>query len=222
MTEPHASDERLTKAFQALQETDADVPDDVRERIWLAVSGALSAEERREVIELTATHPSHALAWRVAHEMWRAAEAGEHAPSATATHRRAMTWAPRWLAAAAVVVLGTTLGVWSLLNRPTSDQLRTSTGYRVESLMPTGTALPRDDLRLRWTPGPAGSRYRVSVTTQELEVLATAEELETNEWVVPAGALVRLGAGATVLWQVDATLPDGERITSETFPVDLR
>lgn len=222
MIEPHASDERLVNDFQALHEGDAEVSEDVRERIWLAVSGALSPEERRDVIELTATNPSHALAWRVAHEMWRAAEAGEHAPSATAVHRPVMTWAPRWLAAAAVVVLGTTLGVWSLMNRTVSDQFRSSTGYVVESLVPTGSALPRDSFRLRWTPGPAGSRYRVSVTTRELQVLATTEDLETNEWVVPAGELVRLDAGTTVLWQVDATLPDGGHITSDTFPVQLR
>ena len=69
-------DERLAEAFWALGDTHAaEVPEDLRERIWLAVSGALSPEERRELVERTVTDPGCAETWRVASEMWRASQA---------------------------------------------------------------------------------------------------------------------------------------------------
>ena len=223
VTEPRASDARLVDAFQALDEPDEALPEEVRDRIWRAVSGALPAEERRDVIELTATSPAYAHAWRVAHEMWQASRAADAGVMPVDAPPRRIQWTPRWLAAAAAVVLGTTLAVTTLLNRPPANEYRESGGYRVESLIQASVVRPRDAaVRLRWTPGPAGSRYRVRLTTESLQVLATAGDLDGTEWVVDPSALANVATGSTVLWQVEATLPSGDHVTSETFTIQVR
>jgi hypothetical protein len=219
VTEPRGSDQRLAEAFQALGDTHGDeVPADLRERIWLAVSGVLPPEERRELVERTAADPGCAEAWRVANELWRASQAAGSGEVAVVAPGLATRWAaPRWLAAAAVLVLGATIGVVSLLNRPSGDQFRASSGFVVQSLVPADGALPRHAFRLRWTPGPEGSRYQVRVTTEDLQVLATAADLTAPEHTVEPAALSQLPAGASVFWQVDVSLPNGERRTSSTF-----
>ena len=126
VTELRGSDERIAEAFRALGETHgAEVPEDLRERIWLAVSGALPPEERRELVERTATDPACAEAWRIANEMWRASQASA-AGGAVAAPGLAARFASRWLAAAAVLLLGTAFGVYSLSlrHRATNSALR--------------------------------------------------------------------------------------------------
>ena len=218
VTEPRGSDERLAEAFRALGDTHGtEVPEDLRERIWLAVSGALTPEERRELVERTVTDPGCAEAWRVAQRVVAGVAGFRGWWGRGACTRPATRWAPRWLAAAAVLLLGTTIGVVSLLNRPPGDEFRASPGFVVESLVPADMALPRDAFRLRWTPGPEGSRYQVRVTTEDLQVLATAADLTAPEFAVEPAVLAGLPGGASVFWQVDVSLPNGERLTSSTF-----
>jgi hypothetical protein len=218
VTDLRGSNERLADAFQALSDTDsADVPEDLRERIWLAVSGALPPEERRELVERTATDPGCAETWRIASEMWRASQASAVREDAVPAPALTTRWTPRWLATAAAFFLVTAIGVVSLVNRRTGDEFRTSSGFVVASLVPADRALPRNAFRLRWTPGPEGSRYQVRVTTEDLRVLATADDLSAPEFAVDPAALSGLPGGASVFWQVDVSLPNGERLTSSTF-----
>lgn len=218
VTEAGGSDQRLAEAFRALGDTHGtEVPEDLRERIWLAVSGALSPEERRELVDRTAADPECAEAWRVASELWRASQASAVGGAAAAAPGRATRWATGWLGAAAALLLASTIGVVSLLNRPSDDEFRASSGFVVESLVAADTALPRNAFRLRWTPGPEGSRYQVRVTTEDLKVLATAPDLTAPEFTVEPGVLAGLSSGARVFWQVDVSLPNGERRTSSTF-----
>jgi len=218
VTERRGSDERLAEAFRALGDTHgSEVPEDLRERIWLAVSGTLPPEERRELVERTATDPGCAEAWRVASELWRASQASAVGGTAVAAAGLVTRWAPRWLAAAAALLLVTTIGVVSLLNRPPADDFRASSGFVVESLVPADMPLPRGAFRLRWTPGPAGSRYQVRVTTEDLKLLATAADLTAPEFAVDPAVLAGLSSGARVFWQVDVSLANGERRTSSTF-----
>ena len=55
-----------------------------------------------------------------------------------------------------------------------ADTFRDAGSYVVESLVKTDETLPRDAFVLRWKPGPEGSRYQVSVTTEDLKLLKTA------------------------------------------------
>lgn len=231
MTERHERDERLVRAFEAAEPFDDEVPDVIRERIWLAVSGALPPEARREVIDLTATNASYAAAWRLAAELWDASGgARQAAPGADvagdggngdahAGDRGVHWWNPRWLGAAAAVVLGTALAVSTLINRPPAAEYRDAGAARLESLVPAGAALPRNAFRLRWSGAPDGARYQVRVTTETLDPVATAGGLTAPELVVEERALAAVPAGARLLWQVDAVLPDGTHVTSATFTV---
>lgn len=221
MTETRSTDQRLAEAFRAIDDaSEAALSDRDRERIWLAVSGALPADERLELVERTAASPAYAEAWRVAHEMWRASQ-GMGTTHAEATPRP-WRWTGQWMAAAAVLLVATTIGLVSLREQQTRDQFRSSPGYMLQSRVPDAGALPREAFRLQWAPGPEGSRYRIRVTTEDLVVLATAADLAVPEFSVPPPLLATLPAGATVLWQVDAYLPDGERVTSRTFVTHVK
>src|SRR5262245_4599186 len=160
MTDLRGSDERLADAFRALEDTSDDVPADLRERVWLAVSGGLPPDERRELVERTAVDPRCAETWRIASEMWRASQARVAGGREVAAPGLTRRWTSGWLAMAATLFLVAAIGVVSLLNRRPGDEFRASSGFVVESLVPADTALPRDAFRLRWTPGPEGSRYR--------------------------------------------------------------
>jgi hypothetical protein len=232
VTDVREPDERYAEAFRALADADdTEVPDDLRERIWLAVSGVLAPEERRELVERTVTDPGCAEVWRIASEMWRASQAGAVDGDAEGAPRLATRWAPRWLAAAAVLLLGTGIGVVSLLTPPAGDQFRAvpvqvgapgGGGAVGTSLVPADAALPRDAFQLRWTPGPGGSRYQVRVTTEDLRVLAVAADLTAPEFTVEPAVLSRLPGGVRLFWQVVVSLPDGQRLTSPTFIIRVK
>jgi hypothetical protein len=180
----------------------------------LAVSGELSPDARQELVDRLADDPAAAEAWRIASELWlrmHAAQADVAAP------RPAVRWSRPFLAAAAALLVTTAIGVTTLINRPGGDEFRAPRDYVVESRVPTEASLPRDAFRLRWAPGPEGSRYQVRILSENLQTLATATDLTEPEIVVDPAALAGVPAGAVVLWQVDVVLPTGERLTSPTF-----
>jgi hypothetical protein len=210
------ADERLRDAFQALGDAvHEDLSADEVERVWLAVSGDMPADERRELVDRMATSPALAKAWRVAHELWRETQ--------PATTSGLAAWPRSWMAAAAAVVLAIGVGIFvQVAPERGGDTFRDPNRYVVEALVPHEAELPRDAFRLRWTPGPEDSRYRVRVTTEDLRVLTTVSEVTVPELVVDPGLLSGVASGARVLWQVDATLPGGESVLSETFVVRVR
>ena len=101
--------------------------------------------------------------------------------------------------------------------QPVDDTFRAGDSYSVESLIDADAALPRDQFRLRWTPGPPDTRYQVRVTTEDLQVLTVAADLPVAEVVVPGDSLSPVASGGRVLWQVNARLPGGGTISSATF-----
>jgi hypothetical protein len=114
-------------------------------------------------------------------------------------------------------------GVWlARAPQPIDAPFRGGDAPVIRSLSDDGEALPREDFRLRWSPGPEGSRYDVRVTTESLEVVADAQRLAEPSFLVPESALVKLPAGGRVLWRVEALLPGGERVASPTFVTILR
>ncbi len=113
-------------------------------------------------------------------------------------------------------ILGT-VGVVYYVTPPSGDEFRTQSDAGVQSLVPVDVPLPRGAFRLRWTHGPQGSRYQVRVTTEDLQVLATAADLTEPVFTVDPARLAALRSGASVFWQVDVSLPSGGRLTSPTF-----
>jgi hypothetical protein len=211
----HPGDEQLRQAFQALAENRSGecTPQDL-DLIWRAVSGELPAPQRRELVDRVARDPACAEAWRVARELWQAAEG---APELAVRNDRVRSWSPSWLAAAAVVLLAVGAGLVIRFTSDPAGELRDGGDVVVESLVAPETTLPREAFALRWTGGPPGSRYQVRVTTEDLEVLASVADLTAAEFVVPAERFATVRPGTRVLWQVDVALPDGQTVSSGTF-----
>ena len=229
MTERDA-DQRLRAAFQDDREpASGPVPDDLQEQIWRAVSGDLDPEQRRALVDRTASDPAVAEAWRVASALWQARQEGggitegSRASVMPMPTRRPRPWASPWLAAAAALVLITTIvTIQYRRSGPAGDEFRVAPGATVQSLVPDDASLPRDEFRLRWTPGPENARFRVRVTTEDLRILVSAGELMEPELVVSPAALADVPSGARILWQVEMALPAGPTITSSTFIVRVR
>jgi hypothetical protein len=210
--EPHPVDEKLRQAFQAIGDTSDALREEELERVWKAVSGDLPAGERQEIVDRMATDPAYAEAWRVAQTLWSVSLGESAAPAASPSRN----WVPAWLAVAAVVIVGVGVVLVQVTRTPDSE-FREQSQYVIESLVPSDATLPRSMFRLRWAPGPDGSRYVVRVTTEDLRVLATAADLTVPELVIERDLLQGVASGARILWQVDTALPDGARVSSRTF-----
>jgi hypothetical protein len=220
VTDRHSADEKLREAFRSLGDGSRDEPSSADlDRVWKAVSGGLPASERRELVERMASDPALAESWRVAHALHR--EASEGTP--VVSTRDVRFWTRSWVAAAAVLFLAVAAGIAVQLWQPAGESTFRDPGqYAIESLVTPETVLPRDAFRLRWTPGPEGSRYQVRVTTEDLNVLANAPDLTTPELVVGSDVLSSVPPGSRVFWQVDAMLPQGNTIQSPTFVVRVQ
>ena len=75
---------------------------------------------------------------------------------------------------------------------------------------------------LTWSAGPQGTLYTVEVARADLTVIARADEIATAHFQVPDSALSGLPPGATVLWRVEAVLPDATRVSSPVFRARIR
>jgi hypothetical protein len=206
----------LREAYQAaVSRSSGDCAAEDVDRIWQAVAGELDVEARRDLIDRMAIDPALAQAWRVAVELDRAR--GGVATSGRQTTR----WLPQafmGLAAAAIIAVGIRV---FLVDRAPADTFRAGAGTVVESLIASDAALPADAFVLRWKPGPAGTRYALRVTTEDLRVLANATDLTASEFTVPRESLAAVPPGSRVLWQVVMS-SGGETISSQTFVVRVQ
>jgi hypothetical protein len=234
--------ERLRASFRAEDVPEGEPVD--AERVWLAVTGELTAEERRAVVERVAADPAWAQAWRLARAMSQAASAATP-PAArvettaspldlaarrpdpadrressgrrdTGLRARFMRSRPVWGAVAAMLAL-VVVGVSVQQKLEDRPRLRGGEAAAIVSGVPEGTPLPRAHCVLRWSGGPEGTRWTVRLSSEDLKVVHRAERLEHGEYQVPASVLAPLAPGARLLWQVEARLPDGQVLRGATF-----
>ena len=118
-------------------------------------------------------------------------------------------WAAPALAAAVVVLL---VVPRAMRERVAPDAERAgSRGAAVALVVPdTGAVLPLADLRLIWRAATPGSRYRVTVTTEDGARVHDASTGDTAV-TVPATAL---RPGGRYLWMVDVLAADGAALSS--------
>ena len=207
-------DEWLRAAFQARRaaatpKESCPAPSD----LWSAARGELAVETRRTLVDHTSVCGACAESWRLAMEVSRDLSPGQRPWQ--------RSFAP--LAAAAALVLALAGGIW-LMQRPGPVEppaFRGGEAFAIRSLVREDEALPRRAFRLRWSPGPEGSRYDVRVTTESLQVLAGGQRLAEPSFLVPESALAPLPKDSRILWRVEASLPDGERVASPTFVTRL-
>ena len=211
--ERHDGDERLRAAFQARRTTATHESCPAAAELWSAVRGEGTLESRRALIDHTSACGACAEAWRLAKDVSR--------DLASARRPWQRSFAP--LAAAAALVLALGGGVWLywVPRNVEAPVFRGGEAPVIRSLVREDEALPRRDFRLRWSSGPDGSRYDVRVTTESLQVLAGGQRLAEPSFLGPESALAALPKDSRILWRVEVTLPDGERVASPTFVTRL-
>ena len=222
MNENANSTERLRAAFQGLSRGATprqDCPDP--DRIWLAAHGEAPSEELGRIVDHIAKCPSCAEAWRLAMP-----EAGEPA-LATAPPRSGNTSA--WivlaggLAAAALALVAFVAPMEPATRPDLAPTMRTADTPEIVSLLDESVPLPADDFVLRWSwdGGAEGVSYDVEITETDLDPVHTAHGLTEPGYRVPGDALASLGSGQKLVWRVEASLPDGRRLSSTAFIAHL-
>jgi hypothetical protein len=209
--------EPLREAFASLAEDAApgpDCPDPVR--LWDATRGDLPPADAQAVILHTVECPSCAEAWRLAREL-----------RADVDPRRDVA-RTQWLGgalplAAALVAVLLAGGVVLREDRGTvASRYRDQDRPGLHAQTDEGRPLPRASFVLRWSSFGEGARYDLRVATSELAVVYRARGLVATNHHVPADALAGLPSGTRLLWQIEASAPDGTRTTSPTFVVRMR
>lgn len=237
----------LRQAFSALAD-DGDPREVDNERIWQAVRGELSQDERHAVIEEMADNPAMAEAWRIAHalseELGEDVEAGNHAeldvstepegpgglvkpfrkatPAVVASPRRGWkTWTTGFAAAAAMLALSIGLSQTQWNSSAVDPIYRNAEDLQIVSQLAEEATLPRDAFTLRWS-AIEGARYELRVLRPDLRAVTEAKDLDVAEFRIDVEDLAEITSGTRLLWQVDAHLPDGRTFTSTTFFIELR
>ncbi|MCM3875421.1 MAG: hypothetical protein NEA02_03280 [Thermoanaerobaculia bacterium] len=122
-----------------------------------------------------------------------------------------------WLLAAAVVALGVGLVAVNRFRPAEPPSYRAGATLELRSLLEADRPLPRAAFRLRWTPGPAGSRYSVLVARENLAPIARADGLTVPEILVEERLLADLPPGSRVIWRIRAVPPGSTTLASPTF-----
>ena len=223
MTRPGPDElERLRQAFTALAE--APGSDDRSHdpgRIWQAVRGDLQTSEIEELADQAGRSADTASAWRLAAELSREFDSQGDQSVVPINRRRPVRWA-LGLAAAAVVLIGLAFPLYHSFSPDRTPTFRAIDDFEIASELATGTALDRNAFELRWTPTGEDSLYEIVITDSGLAVLDRASFLEEPRYLVSSAVLAGLKNGEEVWWKIDATRPDGTRVSSPTFVTMVR
>lgn len=213
-------DSRLRAAFTSVAEvagTGASCPS--ADALWESAAGP-GDRRREEVILHIGECPACAAAWRLARDLRR--EDGEATVLAGRDRWFRRTWVQAAaIAAALMVAAGLAVQLRTARQEPQSE-FRGEEGDWIQSLVPAGRPLPRERCFLSWTPGPAHTIYDVRVTTEDLRPVARSLGRDRAEFLVPPETLKGMPSGARIVWQVTAHLPDGLKVDSRSFVVELR
>ena len=191
------------------------------EALAAAAAGERTGAEHEAVIDHLARCRDCAEEVRVLAPLgpWAEAAAAQIDPLRAQTAPLRAWWRP-WpvWAAAAAVLLAVPL-VARLQRASPPPEMRAQQAPALRSLLPETASLPRTACVLRWSD--LGARYSVSVLSNDLRPLASADGLERPEFAVPPDALATVPAGGGIVWSVEARWPDGRRLASPTFVTRL-
>jgi hypothetical protein len=215
MTE--SSDDLQRRFRAALPDTD-DQNCPPADDFWAAAAGELPFERVRALVDHGTICVRCAEAWRILADVRRAAgEAGAEVSAPPPPLRFPLrTLLPLALSAMAAV------GVWVVLRPP---PIRPAPVERGNGNVPTLHAespevQPARDAVLRWSEVPGASSYNVTVLTPDLVVVHQAVGVSGREFRLP-DAVRKRAVGSSLLWNVDAVMPDGRTVASPTFEVRL-
>jgi hypothetical protein len=182
------------------------------EQLFEAASGGLDREPRLKIVDHVSQCAECTRAWRLAIEL------GARPVSSGGESGRA--WISRF-AMAASVVLAVGLTTYFVRQGPEESPQYRDAAYQLAPVSRSGDKLSRNSAVLRWSPGPEGSTYAVRLTTADLVLVLEKQDVTTAELTVPVAVLQNLPSGEQLLWQVEIRLPNGQRITSQTYVVTL-
>ena len=185
-------------------------PEADAERVFTALHGDVSDEERRAVIDELIRNPRAALAWRLAREL----EPPDRA------ERRSMGTPRTWMAIAATVAIMAGAAWLFVPWRSGEPVFRTGESRSIASLLSGDARLSRAAPVLRWTP-VEGARYRVRVLTEELDLLDQSDDLAVPEYRLRDEILQKIPGGGRILWQVEARAGGAAVVVSPTFSAQL-
>jgi hypothetical protein len=214
----HNDSARLETAFstEEMDRTPGSCPSD--DELWASASGELNPAANEAVILHLARCSECSSIWRLAREMLPADHLSQPSVVSIENRRRSQRWLRVLLPAAAAAILigvGLSTGLF-LRNDPASPPVyRQQDSDATILASPETRTLPRDSCRLRWSAGPDGTRYDVIVTDGELEILATVKGLGQPEYALPEEKIPNFTR--ELFWRVTAHLPDGRKLSSETF-----
>jgi hypothetical protein len=214
--------ERLARAFAARDQSHTAGQCPAAEELFEAASGNLERERRLAIVDHVSQCAECTQAWRLATELGvrptenSAAAGGQGSSSLRASATRTRRFA---FAASIIVAVGVVTYLALPLNEGTPQ-------YRdvVDPLAPVSLvtgSLPRDRFVLSWSAAPQGTIYTVRLSTAALAPLLVRSDISSPELAVPGAALANVKSGEEVLWQVEARLPNGRRVTSETYAIRL-
>ncbi len=216
VTGTRGSDERMAEAFQALgdstwrRSTGRTARADLAGGVRRAAAGGASGARRRTVTDPHAPRPG-------ASPLKCGGRRRPRPPAAAgAAVGPATRWAPRWLAAAAVLLLGTRLGSSTTSRRPSGDEFRTVCRLACDRSCPPTRRFRATRSGSAGHPDP---KDRVSGAGDDGRPAGAGDGRRPDGARVRGRSCRSCGAarGASVLWQVDVSLPNGERLASPTF-----
>ncbi len=212
------------------READSCPPPD---RIWLGVRGELPPDELRSLLDHVATCQACVEDWRIAKEFEAESGTGEslgpeeeipHAQPRRVEHSRWSRLQSRFAAAAAVVLVSAVgFQVYTATRPMPIDRSGSPTSPRVESVLKSDSALPRERFVVSWKPVSDAVSYTfVASRPEEMNQLFTkdiAQDIASPQVQIPAEALAGLRSGDSVLCLVKAYSSDGFELASKTITV---
>lgn len=212
------------------------------DRIFDAAHGGLtkmSEKEQGELLDHVASCPVCSQSWRLALEIAREvapgaataeaeANATEGVPGANVVALSSRPAVPPWrralpiLSGIAALLLGA-LALPMLLPGRHGGPDPGMRGAETLSIADASGPLDRTRCVLRWRlePAQAGALFTVRAMSESLEVLADQSTLEATELLIAPEKLSAIPPGGKLLWQVQASLPDGSVKDSPTFSSPL-
>jgi hypothetical protein len=205
----------LRTAFQDSQAANVDEPCPAPEALWALTRGELDASSARPIVLHSSRCARCGSALRIAIEM------GQQVSPAMATNvvpfRRFRLGVSIGLAAA---IAATVIIVPQLRPADSGIHERGGAPEGIRSLVPS-TPRSRSGLVLEWSPYPAAVRYQVSLAAPDLRVVFQKTGVSGTRVEVPEAALASVPRGGRLVWNVEATLPDGRTVQSPAFDLVL-
>jgi len=210
------------RQIEALQQAFTSIPAGARcedcpepDVLWAAVNLELPAKERRRIVQHAAVCSACAEDWRVTWKLSQEQRRSEDPSNGEVIRGPWTRFQDAWpqVAAAALVVLAVGVGGLVFHQAPESRfrgesdrTVRGTTLGKLQLLVPEGSVVAKDQVILKWTPGPEGAQYDVKVTSPEGDLLYTASDLTTTFVEVPAKNLASVDE---IYWQVQWIGPMG-------------